>query len=433
MSTSIFTKTLQDLIDFLDNYPNVLFEGDLNARSKTYGDSVTYPKGTALESALLGSSFRVLNSGEPTFHQFLDTSRQASVLDITFTNHNQQFSWTTINTHISNSHHKPIIITNDQIQLNNNNFFLDKISLLTNLSKLDVLPDLTNINTSINKEIRSCSRRITARTPKSWWDESLNEFFDKMTKARQVCNRAFTPENIHCFEVAKSKWYERVKNTKKVSWLSKIKELNQTSGSKDYWKFIKNLKCRNDPPYQPINWTLEQQNEFLSTLKSYTMNTLPLDLSTINIIHPEEEETQPFTFQEFEYVLSKKRKSTAAGQDGIKYEYIRALPESSRKHLLTAINYQWSSCIIPESWRDIKIVPIPKGARRKLNIRFSSYCFNECTLQDDFTYAKRTYNSTYIEKQFSTTEMLCLQKPHVRHNDVKQFATHHQHLQTKRI
>ncbi|KAL9916473.1 uncharacterized protein ACN2A1_002727 isoform 1-T1 [Glossina fuscipes fuscipes] len=77
-----------------------------------------------------------------------------------------------------------------------------------------------------------------------------------------------------------------------------------------------------------------------------------------------------------------KKRATAAGCDGVKYDMLRALPGGSFSILLHAINNFWSTNFIPTDLRCIKIVPIPKPARsyayqkrKSTNMWVNELCF----------------------------------------------------------
>lgn len=182
LSTSVFGNTISQLITFLENTPNVLLCGDFNARSTIWGDSVSLPKGSTLEAIIFSSGFRSLNDGSPTFHRYVDTNIQSSVLDLSFTNSSTHFTWSTIDTHISNSHHKPIMIISNQIMPPKKTSFLNKQLLIENLSKVTFSPNLDEFQDVIMNEIKKSTVKAMTRTPKAWWNVNLFPFFTKMTE-----------------------------------------------------------------------------------------------------------------------------------------------------------------------------------------------------------------------------------------------------------
>ncbi|XP_036340383.1 Down syndrome cell adhesion molecule-like protein Dscam2, partial [Rhagoletis pomonella] len=68
-----------------------------------------------------------------------------------------------------------------------------------------------------------------------------------------------------------------------------------------------------------------------------------------------------FEDNELKGVLKNKTKRSAGGCDQITYEMLRSLPETATKNLLTALNDAFAKCEINDSWRKVRIVPIPKA------------------------------------------------------------------------
>lgn len=354
-----FKLEVQRIFDFLENMPNVIIGGDLNARSTSFGDSTSNAKGIFLQDIISNTNFKILNDGSTTFHRFNDEARQSSVLDLTFTNCNQQFTWPAINIPISKSHHKTIIFDNHQIMNQLKCKFLDRKQLCKDLSKIKLTSNIDEIHTLINTEIQKCTRFVTKRIPKYWWNDSLKPIFRRFCAARQKCNKFHSPENFLQYLQAKDEWETAVRDAKNKSWNEKIQTINKNGCTKDFWSLVKNLKKINEPRQLPVNWNEEQQLKYLKYLQSHC-KTSHLQLSSISIVHPEEYLSRPFEMSELELVLSNKKKSTSAGLDGITYDHIKALSNFSREKLLEALNSHWHSSTIKEEWRSIKIVPIPK-------------------------------------------------------------------------
>ena len=67
----------------------------------------------------------------------------------------------------------------------------------------------------------------------------------------------------------------------------------------------------------------------------------------------------PFNTTELTEVLSKVR-NTAPGEDTIPYEMIKHCPPEFQQIILDLINTSWSEQILPESWKEALMIPIPK-------------------------------------------------------------------------
>ncbi|GFO46828.1 RNA-directed DNA polymerase from mobile element jockey [Plakobranchus ocellatus] len=58
-----------------------------------------------------------------------------------------------------------------------------------------------------------------------------------------------------------------------------------------------------------------------------------------------------------------KSNESAAGPDGVYYQFLRHLPESCLHTLLKLFNNIWTTGDIPPSWREASVVPIPKPGK----------------------------------------------------------------------
>ncbi|GFO15215.1 Pol-like protein [Plakobranchus ocellatus] len=58
-----------------------------------------------------------------------------------------------------------------------------------------------------------------------------------------------------------------------------------------------------------------------------------------------------------------KSNESAAGPDGVYYQFLRHLPESCLHTLLKLFNNIWTTGDIPPSWREASVVPIPKRGK----------------------------------------------------------------------
>lgn len=355
INQAIFETEMRKLLQFLEQFENVLIGGDFNARCKIWGDSVDHPRGIKLEKIISESNFNVLNNGDHTFNRFTDPSRQASVLDLTFTNTTNLWNWKILNKSISNSHHRPILISNTNSISKSTSHFLNKKQLINNLSKLKLPDNLLQINTMITSEIKKSSYKIKGRKPKPWWGEETSKAYRLFCAAYQKCRKFTNAENISKYKESKKNWEDTLKNNKRQNWNKRVEELNQSGGTKECWRFIKNVRNRNEPTINRPNWTAEKEQQYLNLLQSYTSSSASNTHVNIPFAH------NPFTIEEFESVLKNKQQtSTSAGADGIKYEMIKVLTNFSKEKFLKALNDQWSTGKVLNDWRRIIIVPIPK-------------------------------------------------------------------------
>ena len=73
-----------------------------------------------------------------------------------------------------------------------------------------------------------------------------------------------------------------------------------------------------------------------------------------------------FTMKELKKAL-KKCHDTAVGCDDIHYQFLKHLPFRSLDSLLRIFNQIWHTGILPDSWREAIVIPIPKPGKDSTN------------------------------------------------------------------
>ena len=73
-----------------------------------------------------------------------------------------------------------------------------------------------------------------------------------------------------------------------------------------------------------------------------------------------------FTMKEFKKAL-KKCHDTAVGCDDIHYQFLKHLPFRSLDSLLRIFNQIWHTGILPDSWKEAMVIPIPKPGKDSTN------------------------------------------------------------------
>ncbi|GFN87052.1 RNA-directed DNA polymerase from mobile element jockey [Plakobranchus ocellatus] len=92
-----------------------------------------------------------------------------------------------------------------------------------------------------------------------------------------------------------------------------------------------------------------------------------------------------------------KSDESAAGPDGVYYQFLRHLPESCLHILLKIFNNIWTTGTIPPSWREASVVPIPKPGKDPSDpSNFRPIALTSC-LYDFAIYAEGKYLQ-YLER-----------------------------------
>ena len=75
---------------------------------------------------------------------------------------------------------------------------------------------------------------------------------------------------------------------------------------------------------------------------------------------------QLFSLTELHDSLDKSN-DTAVGPDNIHYQLLKHLPKKSKETLLSIFNQIWKSGVLPHSWKEATIIPIPKPGKDNTN------------------------------------------------------------------
>ncbi|XP_073820295.1 uncharacterized protein [Musca autumnalis] len=354
MSFEDFKYEVSKLLQFLEHFENVLLCGDFNARNSCWGDHVVSRKGKELEIATAEANLVCVNNGNFTFKRNRDS--RGSVLDLTFTSAGLNVQWNVLEGHWGGSCHLPISLVIEGHGARQGRF-LHKKKLISSLNKLDLEPDFAAIEDLISDEIKAATSKLdNNRTPKYWWNDQLATQYRLQLAAMKKARKYPCYENLIKAREEVEKWKDMVSKAKSDSFLAKIDDVNKESNSRAAWRFINNV--RNRASAVSSNWNDENNGDYLELLKDQVpgnMVSRQASFEPCNNVDP-----VVLDYDHFEDILFKKKKGSAAGHDGITYEMLKALPGLSKRALLTAMTNALMENAIRDSWRVIKIVPIPK-------------------------------------------------------------------------
>ncbi|KAL9875806.1 uncharacterized protein ACN427_013804 isoform 2-T2 [Glossina fuscipes fuscipes] len=361
LDVQTFRDEIQSLCDFLDGEQNVILAGDFNARHRLYDDQVSTDKGKILVNAISSSSFCVLNNGNTTFHCKRSGQTASSVLDLTFSNSTiLSFNWNTSTVSIGKSQHSPILFHSRKNSVKKIENFISRNFLMDRLSKVDLPSDLSSIQSAFQSVIMSARTNfpdIGSFSPKPWWNPSLSTLFPKYQAARKKMSKYANPANYIEYMKILKEWRSAVRKAKRAHRGIAIKDLCGNGNPRSFWNYINGHRHSNRKLSGCAVWNDRDNKKYLDMLKSYIPIVNPITMPSIPFSSIS---NTPFSLHELMYVLHFRKRATAAGCDGVKYDMLTALSGGSVNMLLHAINNCWSTNCIPSDLRCIKIVPIPK-------------------------------------------------------------------------
>ena len=381
-------ESLQALFDQLPR--PFLVVGDFNAHSPTWGDPRLDTRGKMVEDLLQNNNLILLNGKQSTFiHSAYNTP---SSIDLAVTSPSISVDFT-FETHddLCGSDHFPIFIKY-QSNLNNStelhyNFNKADWNLFRDLCTSSIDGELLKskcptedftkhlmdaANSSIPKHENKSNRK---RVP--WFTADCKRAIRNRKKAQRKYFNIPTDENLINFRREKAKCKYIIRQAKASSWKDYVSTINDKTSTKSVWKKIKKIKGKDTTP----KTHLKKNGEIITDKKehvNYLAETFANNSSTNNYSskfqkmkenkekhtlnfssNNEEPYNKPFILSELTDSL-KKSNLSAAGPDGVYYQFLTHLPDTCLNVLLQIFNNIWKSGELPSAWKEATVIPIPK-------------------------------------------------------------------------
>ena len=211
---------------------------------------------------------------------------------------------------------------------------------------------------------------------KPWYNDGCKKTIAERKSVLRQFNLRPTRENLSKFKIARAKARRTIKQSKRRSWRQFVSRLNSRSPVKKTWDMIR--KINGKISYQNISH-LNTDDDILSS-KADIANTLAetfakksstnysskfkkfKNVKEKNKLNFKSDDTgiynKEFNLKERQKAL-KKCHDTAVGGDDIHYQFLKHLPLPSLDCLLSIFNHVWKTGILPDSWKEAIVIPIP--------------------------------------------------------------------------
>ena len=384
---TITKLSLENLIDQLPR-PFLLL-GDFNAHSPVWGDYRRDGRGKLIESILQDNDLILLNSKSPTFLHSAYNSTSAIDLSVASPTIALDFQWS-VHDDLCGSDHFPIFLkshaedTTTHPRYNfkkaNWNLFGDLCSRSIDLKILESDCPVELFTEKITAAAREAipphrGGKNLPRVP--WFNEECKQAILDRKRAQRKYFKHPALLNFINFKKAKAKSKFIIKQSKASSWRHYVSTINSHTSTKSVWKKIRKIKGKDTTPKTHLkkNTILisdpKEQANYLA--ESFSKNSSSQNYSnSFQKIKDRKERTppnffsdntenynKPFLLDELKDALNKSNE-TAAGPDGLYYQFLTHLPQDCLKILLQLFNTIWLSGKIPSSWKEATVVPIPK-------------------------------------------------------------------------
>lgn len=378
-------KDLEDLILQLPT-PFILL-GDFNSKHTLWGSNICDRWGNIIEELLDKHDLVLMNDGTPTRYDQFHNSTSAIDLSICSPTIRLDFEWS-VNRHLHGSDHWPIHLNHIQ---NSPSPCMPKWKIaeanwseFKEASKIEqdypTFPSpIDAYNHLYNKMIDSAGEHIPktkgapSRPLVPWWNQKCKV----ARKITRTCFRRYLRSpceaNRISYARAKAKQKRIFKKAKRLSWRKYISELTTKTPSSQIWNRIRKLQGKFTPSPLPI---LKMGNNYISdpkqvadilgshfsnisSVSNYSPEFQQQRNNTVNV-PPHSNNTEsfniPFSMEEMENAISKSS-PTSPGEDEIRYEMVKNLPECSKIFLLDTLNGFWKYHSYPSSWKLQIVVP----------------------------------------------------------------------------
>lgn len=189
------------------------------------------------------------------------------------------------------------------------------------------------------------------------------------------------------------KWFLRSK--KKASFVEFCNSINPTMGMSHIWSRVKAFATASQPLRTGI--TNDPDSEIFHKLpndlvhEAVPLTTLPplTDFNSASLIN------SPFSENEFYNAINNIKKDTSPGLDSITYLILKKLTPTAKKFLLTLFNIFFTKSIFPDSWRDTRVVFLPKPHGK--GYRPISLTSNICKLFEKIIQKRLEHHVEYLD------------------------------------
>lgn len=348
-----------------------LIVGDFNGHHSNWSYK-TDTRGIQIMDSALENGFIPINDGSATRVKYVNNVLQQSSPDITFSSSDIviHFSWRVLSDNLGSDHliinikmnYQDTVYTTRKYNFKKANWLVYRSDIEQLFSNID--PNICDIHLmystfiSIIKKsadknipiIKVCNSPQNKFKPKPYWNPHLSKVVAERRLALKQFRRNPTPENLAVLENKTLKAKQEIRQAKTKCWQEFCSAIDGNVTSSEMWRKMKWIKgYRQTGSFVPLN----KKSELLHSLTpDSSLASKPLFISNNVLLESE------FTFQELESCI--KKKDTAPGDDDITYSMIFNLPYVAKAFLLRIFNKIFFSGCIPNEWRTIKIIAIPK-------------------------------------------------------------------------
>ena len=347
---------------------------------------------------LMGIDMVILNDGTGTR---INNDRSCSHLDLSIASKDlsAKCNWCTIKDS-RNSDHLPTITTifeTPKVETNNKQQFdikkgnwaiFDEVcrqEIDTSLlhPQIDIASD--NITRVILKAARDSipMKRLGRTKMVPYWNDACTDAIKEKRRSQKKTERS--RDLVDCIEYRRKKAIAQriIKDAEVEHWQEYCNSINRETKLAEVWRRVKGMsgggKAKSTIPtikhdqgsyisnqekadafslhFAQSSSSENHEQAFLQKKKSLKLKSTQPDHLSTNPIN------DPFSLFELQNAISKSKKNSSPGEDGILYETIQKLPKPCQIVLLELYNRMWNQGKIPEKWKHAIVFPFNKPGK----------------------------------------------------------------------
>lgn len=390
--------TLLEMMHYVGQLGNkYMILGDFNAHSTILSSNGNRqnPTGRMLEDLTNGSDICIANPIDFFTHLDVATGQQAC-LDLCLVPSNLAAETRISGLRDIGSDHIPVAVE-VKCQPSLNNIIVRKkwkiskdnlVSFSENIASSNI--DKPNNIDTLNKDFtdRLCSSaeiqigrtsgKIKTRKSAIWWDSECLEKVRERRRARKRLVKYPTLENINNYKTAALEADKLKKNKRTEKFKEFISSITFETPPSEVWKKIRALKGYNVSSVSPLehdggtvvdpktkaNLFAKFFQEIAISGQHLHINNDFYDKLAAASRDSSDDYNRDISCEEIKYALQLTRNSSP-GEDEISYTLLKSLQQTNLDELQLIFNQSFKTGIIPKSWKEGMMIPIPKPGKPK--------------------------------------------------------------------
>lgn len=371
---------LQNIINLLP--PPLMLLGDFNSKGCAWGEPTDDSRAKTLYEITDEFDLVFLNTGEIT--RIACPEQQCSRLDLSLCSSRLGLdcSWKVIDDP-SGSDHLPIVISLQACGTASGsmtNYDLTKHidwdrykrEMSAIVSGLDPSEDPLETHKVLIQSIKQTAHESqtkpiptncrTRNNPTVWWDWECSKMLIKRSNAFKKFRSSGSTEDFLNYKKVEAESKRLFKIKKRGYWRQLIETFDKDTALRSLWSIAKKMRNSYTPRENVNSYSEEWIERFGNKIcPAFVPNEKP-EIAPVSETEDCHDLTKDFSIEELESAL-RLAENNAPGIDGVKFALLKNLPLNAKHLLLKLYNDFYKLNICPETWYEVKVLPILKPGK----------------------------------------------------------------------